>query len=80
MLIAALETLASGVTIALIYGPPEPVVCLATISALLFAVPVNLTLGNLVSLYFPMRRDFGVYRRKANFRDRGISQPGSSSY
>jgi len=66
MLIAALETFGIWLTITLIYGPPEPVVCLATISALLFAVPVNVTLGNLVSLYFPMRRDFGVYRRKAN--------------
>jgi ABC-2 type transport system permease protein len=64
--IAAFETVAVWVAIAFIYGPPEPVVYFATLSALLFAVPVNLTIGNLVSLYFPMRRDFGVYRRKAN--------------
>jgi ABC-2 type transport system permease protein len=66
MLVAALEIFGIWATIAVIYGPPKPIVCLATISALLFAVPVNVTLGNLVSLYFPMRRDFGVYRRKAN--------------
>jgi hypothetical protein len=64
--IAFLETLAVWVTTVLIYGPPQPLVFLATLSALLFAIPVNLTIGNLVSLHFPMRRDFGVYRRKAN--------------
>jgi len=79
MLIAALETLGIWVTIALIYGPPEPVVCLATISALLFAVPVNLTLGNLVSLYFPCAAISASIAARL-FRDRALVSLGSSSY
>ena len=37
---------------------------MATIAGLLFAVPLNFTAGNLLSLYSPKRRDFSAFGRQ----------------
>src|SRR5205085_10535198 len=43
----------------LVYGPPALAMTVMTLSALLFAAPVNFAGGNLFSLYSPKRVDYG---------------------
>lgn len=47
-----------------IYRPPALVYTLATIAGVLFAVPVNLAVGNVLSLYAPKKLDFGTFGRQ----------------
>jgi ABC-2 type transport system permease protein len=64
----------------LLYRPPSLWVTLATIAAFLFILPLDLTVGNLLSLYSPTRIDAGVFGRQraslttvlASFAVRGL--------
>jgi hypothetical protein len=46
------------------YGTPRLAVSFATLAGLLFAVPLNFTVGNLMSLYSPKKRDFATFGRQ----------------
>jgi ABC-2 type transport system permease protein len=48
----------------LVYGPPALAIIVMTLSALLFAAPVNFAGGNLFSLYSPKRVDYGTFGRQ----------------
>ena len=43
---------------------PHLAVSIATIAGLLFAVPLNFTAGNLLSIYAPKKRDFSTFGRQ----------------
>ena len=47
-----------------LYGAPHFDVTVATIAGLLFAVPLNFTAGNLLSIYSPKKRDFSTFGRQ----------------
>ena len=46
------------------YGPPAPGIALATLAGLLFAAPVNLAAGNLLSIYSPKKLDYSTFGRQ----------------
>lgn len=56
----------SGVLIATIvlYRPPSLAVTFGTVMALLFALPLNLAAGNMMSIYSPKKYDFGAFNRQ----------------
>jgi ABC-2 type transport system permease protein len=47
-----------------LYGAPHFAVTVATIAGLMFAVPLNFTAGNLLSIYSPKKRDFATFGRQ----------------
>ena len=47
-----------------LYQPPSAVIFLATVAAVVFSLFVNLTVGNLLSLYTPKKMDFAVMGRQ----------------
>lgn len=58
------NTALAWLTVAYFYGPPAFAVTVATIAGLLFAVPLNFTAGNLLSVTSPKRRDFATFGRQ----------------
>jgi ABC-2 type transport system permease protein len=52
------------IAVNVVYGPPALAMTAMTISALLFAAPVNFAGGNLFSLYSPKRVDYGTFGRQ----------------
>ena len=58
------NTLFAWIAITFFYGAPQPAVTFATIAGLLFAVPINFTAGNLLSIYAPRKRDFATFGRQ----------------
>jgi ABC-2 type transport system permease protein len=47
-----------------LYGAPHFTYTVATITGLMFAVPLNFTAGNLLSIYSPKKRDFATFGRQ----------------
>ncbi|HLV86039.1 MAG TPA: hypothetical protein VKV39_03620 [Candidatus Sulfotelmatobacter sp.] len=62
--ILAFNILLSLLAVAFFYGPPNGPVAVATFAGLLFAAPLNFTVGNLLSIYTPKRRDFATFGRQ----------------
>ena len=58
------DTVLAWLAAALLYGRPALDVTIATLAGLLFAVPVNFTAGNLLSLYSPKKLDFSTFGRQ----------------
>lgn len=52
------------ISVSLMFHPPTLGMTLTTFVAMLFAVPVNLAAGNLLSLYSPKRIDSGTFGRQ----------------
>jgi ABC-2 type transport system permease protein len=50
--------------VTVLYGMPSLDVTIATLAGLLFAAPVNFTVGNLLSLYSPKKLDFSTFGRQ----------------
>ncbi|HST09215.1 MAG TPA: hypothetical protein VLL05_02465, partial [Terriglobales bacterium] len=50
--------------VSLLFRPPTGEMILITLSGLLFAAPVNLAAGNLLSLYSPKKTEFGTFGRQ----------------
>jgi len=46
------------------YHPPTLRMVVLTMAALLFAAPINLAAGNLLSLYSPKKTEFGTFGRQ----------------
>lgn len=51
-------------TVNMLYGAPPLDVTIATLAGLLFATPLNLTVGNMLSLYSPKKLDFSTFGRQ----------------
>lgn len=63
--IVALNTIFAWIAVAYLYGAPHLAVTVATLAGLLFAVPLNFTAGNLLSIYSPKKRDFSAFGRQS---------------
>jgi len=62
--ILAVETLIAWIGVSYLYGRPRLDVVIATLAGLLFAAPLNFSVGNLLSLYSPKRLDFSKFGRQ----------------
>ena len=58
------EAALAGLVVTLLRGPPPLMVVLATLAALAVVLLANYTVGNLLSLYFPKRWQFGVLKQQ----------------
>ena len=58
------NTILAFIAVTFFYGPPKLPVSLATIAGLVFAAPLNFTVGNLLSIYAPKKRDFSTFGRQ----------------
>jgi ABC-2 type transport system permease protein len=62
--ILVLEMALAWVAVTYLYGPPAPGIARATLAGLLFAAPVNLAVGNLLSIYSPKKLDYSTFGRQ----------------
>lgn len=62
--VAFADALAVWAAVAWLFRPPSLVIATAALSALLFLMLVNFILGNVLSICFPRRMEFGSLRRK----------------
>jgi ABC-2 type transport system permease protein len=62
--VLAVELLALLIGVSLLYHPPTAETALITLSGLLFAAPINMAAGNLLSLYSPKKTEFGTFGRQ----------------
>jgi ABC-2 type transport system permease protein len=62
--ILALNTALAWIAVSYFYGRPEFSITVATLAALLFAAPLNFTVGNLLSIYSPKKLDFAAFGRQ----------------
>lgn len=63
-LVLVIDTLLVWVGVVLLFRPPALEITLATIAALLFALPVNLAAGNILSIYSPKKYDYSTLGRQ----------------
>jgi ABC-2 type transport system permease protein len=64
MAVLGLELTVVWVGVSLLFRPPSLAVTLATVAGVLFAGPVNLAVGNLLSLYAPKKIEFATFGRQ----------------
>jgi ABC-2 type transport system permease protein len=64
MAVLALEILVVWIGASVLFRPPSSAAVIATFAGLLFAAPVNLTVGNVLSLYSPKRIELGSFGRQ----------------
>jgi ABC-2 type transport system permease protein len=62
--ILVFDTVLAWMAVTLLYGRPALDATIATLAGLLFAAPVNFTVGNLLSLYSPKKLDFSTFGRQ----------------
>jgi len=62
--VLAINTTLVFVATSFLYGPPRPDIVFVTLAALLFALPLNLSAGNLMSVYSPKRYDLAAFGRQ----------------
>ncbi len=62
--ILAVEVLAAWIAVGFLYGRPALDVTIASLAGLLFAAPVNFSVGNLLSIYSPKKLDFSSFGRQ----------------
>jgi len=62
--VLALETILVWLAVCLVFRPPSAGVTLATLAGLSFALLVNLSVGNLLSILAPKKIDFGTFGRQ----------------
>lgn len=62
--ILGFEMLLVWLAVCFMYSPPSPWYTLTTIAAVLFAAPLNILVGNLLSIYTPKKFDFGTFGRQ----------------
>jgi len=62
--ILAVEMLLVWLAVCFMYRPPAAWYTVTTLAAVLFAVPVNMAVGNLLSIYTPKKFDFGTFGRQ----------------
>jgi len=59
-----IEVLVLTIGVSVMSRPPTSLMLLITFTALLFAAPINLAAGNLLSLYSPKKTEFGTFGRQ----------------
>jgi ABC-2 type transport system permease protein len=64
MTVLALEMMVVWIGVSVLFHPPTFALTIATLAGMLFAAPVNLAVGNLLSLYSPKRIEFGTFGRQ----------------
>jgi ABC-2 type transport system permease protein len=74
LLVTFFETFLVWIGVSIFFRPPGAPTLLATLAALLFASPLNFAVGNILSLYFPRRMEFGMMRQR---RVSGITMAAS---
>jgi ABC-2 type transport system permease protein len=62
--ILVFDTLLAWLAVRFLYGTPALDVTVATLAGMLFAAPVNFTVGNLLSVYSPKKLDFSTFGRQ----------------
>jgi len=62
--VLVLEMAVVWIGVSLLFRRPSLAVTMATIAGMLFAAPLNLAVGNLMSLYSPKRIEFGTFGRQ----------------
>jgi ABC-2 type transport system permease protein len=62
--ILAIEVLLAWIAVGFLYGRPTLNVTVASLAGLLFAAPVNLSAGNLLSIYAPKKLDYSSFGRQ----------------
>jgi ABC-2 type transport system permease protein len=62
--ILALEVAFSWIAVTLLYAAPTFSATIASLAGLLFAAPVNFTVGNLLSIYSPKKLDYATFGRQ----------------
>jgi ABC-2 type transport system permease protein len=62
--ILAINAVFAWLAVTYLYGRPALDVTVATLFGLLFAAPINFTVGNLLSIYSPKRVDFSSFGRQ----------------
>jgi ABC-2 type transport system permease protein len=63
--VVAADTALAWLAVTYLYGRPSLPVAVATVAALLFAAPVNFTVGNLLSFYSPKKLNFAAFGRQS---------------
>jgi len=58
------EMIILWISVSLMFSPPTVFMTLTAFAAMMFAAPINLAAGNLLSLYSPKRVDFGTFGRQ----------------
>ena len=58
------DTVLALFAVTYLYGSPPLAITIATLCGLLFAAPLNFTVGNVLSLYSPKRLDFSTFGRQ----------------
>ncbi len=64
LVVLALELFLVWIVVCLMFGMPGFPVTMATLAGVLFAAPVNLAAGNLLSVYSPKKIEFGMLGRQ----------------
>lgn len=64
MAVLAAEVVVLGVGVSLLFRPPSLLALAMTIAGLLFAAPLNLAAGNLLSLYSPKKIEVATFGRQ----------------
>jgi ABC-2 type transport system permease protein len=62
--ILAIEVLVAWIAVGFLYGRPTLDVTVASLAGMLFAAPVNFTVGNLLSIYAPKKLDYSSFGRQ----------------
>jgi ABC-2 type transport system permease protein len=63
-MVLALETTVVWIGVSVLFHPPTFAITLTTLAGMLFAIPANLAIGNVLSLHSPKRIEFGTFGRQ----------------
>jgi ABC-2 type transport system permease protein len=63
-LISAMEALLVWAAVSVVFAPPSLVIVAASFAGLLYATIANCAIGNILSICYPRRLEFGVFRQK----------------
>jgi ABC-2 type transport system permease protein len=58
------NTVLALIAVTFFYGRPHTAIVLGTLAGIVFAAPLNFTVGNLISIYSPKKRDFATFGRQ----------------
>jgi ABC-2 type transport system permease protein len=64
MAVFAIEIVVGALAVKFMYGIPDPDIVFATLAGTLFAAPLNLAAGNLLSVYSPKKVDYSTFGRQ----------------
>jgi ABC-2 type transport system permease protein len=77
--VVGLEIVAVWIAASLLFGPPSFGITCATIAGVLYGVPLNLAVGDILSLYSPKKIDFGTLGRQRATGITAVSSLGTQA-